>query len=298
MKAAVMVAALCLLLGSCGGKPEAVADFRFLTPRPFGYVIGDEIHQRIELRTRPGAVIAPGSLPVQGMLNRWLNLNRVEVRQQTAGSGNAYRIDLFYQAFYAPQEVKMLTIPGFELILELGHAQFRQSVPPWHFTLSPLHELAIRKDDGGEYIRPDVPPPAVPATQLAQALPGAIALLLVSVAGLAAVYGKIGLFPRRLIFKSAYRRLCRAETEEFTVSLDIFHQALNRLYQKPLFRAGLTDFFQRFPAYRQLETHILWFFDCSDHCFFSAETQVVSSQVRDRLKQLCRACRAIERNRL
>lgn len=298
MSKVLTTAVLCLLLASCGGKPDAVVDFKFLTPRPFGYVIGDEIHHRIELHAKAGAEIAPGSLPVQGMLNRWLNLNRVEVQRQTAGAGRDYQIDLYYQAFYAPQEVKMLTIPGFELTLAVGKLQFNQTVPPWHFTLSPLHELAVRKDDGGEYIRPDALPPAIEAPAAAQMLPLAIAVLLASAAGLAVLNGKLAVFPRKLIFKTAYQRLCRAEAYEFAVSLDIFHQALNRLHQKPLFRAGLADFFQRFPAYRGQEAHIMWFFDCSDACFFAADAKTVSSAERERLKQLCRDCREIERNRI
>lgn len=298
MSKMLTLAVLSLLLASCGAKPDAVEDFRFLTPRPFGYVIGDEIHHRIELHAKAGAEIAPGSLPVQGTLNRWLNLNRVEVEQKTAGAGRDFRIDLYYQAFYAPQEVKMLTIPGFELTLAAGKSQFSQTVPPWHFTLSPLHELAVRKDDGGEYIRPDALPPAVAAPPAAQMLGFLVALSLASAAGLAVLYGKLAVFPRRLIFKTAYQRLRRAEADEFAASLDIFHQALNRLYRKPLFRAGLADFFRQFPAYRGLEAHILWFFDCSDAYFFAAQPEAVSTGERERLRQLCRDCREIERNRV
>jgi mxaA protein len=63
------------LLGCSGSIDEPVSYFNVETPRPFGYVNGDEIPQRIVIETRSGIGLQLGSLPAKGQINRWLNLN-------------------------------------------------------------------------------------------------------------------------------------------------------------------------------------------------------------------------------
>jgi len=70
-----------LLLGCSGSIDEPVSYFTVETPRPFGYVNGDEIPLRIVLETRSGISLQAGSLPAKGQINRWLNLNQVTVNQ-------------------------------------------------------------------------------------------------------------------------------------------------------------------------------------------------------------------------
>ncbi len=114
------------LLGCSGSIDEPVSYFNVETPRPFGYVNGDEIPQRIVIETRSGITLQNGSLPAKGQINRWLNLNQVTVKQ----SGQRYEIDLRYQVFYAPLEVKSLTLPGFTLQLNQGKKASAKSSPP------------------------------------------------------------------------------------------------------------------------------------------------------------------------
>ena len=129
------------LIGCSGSIDEPVSYFNVETPRPFGYVNGDEISQRIIIETRSGITLQTGSLPAKGPINRWLNLNQITVKQ----SGQRYQIDLRYQVFYAPLEVKVLTLPGFTVQLSQGEKSVGKSIPAWSFTLSPLRELVVRQ---------------------------------------------------------------------------------------------------------------------------------------------------------
>ena len=117
------------LLGCSGSIDEPVSYFNVETPRPFGYVIGDEIPQRIVLETRSGISLQAGSLPAKGQINRWLNLNQVSVKQ----SGQRYEIDLRYQVFYAPLEVKSLTLPGFTVHFSQGDKDYQPKRPRMDF---------------------------------------------------------------------------------------------------------------------------------------------------------------------
>ncbi len=147
-----------LLTGCSGSNTEPVRNFTFTAPRPFGYVLGDEITQRIEFDTDDSVTLQTTSLPVKGQIKRWLNLNAVSVKQQERDGGIHHELTLRYQVFYAALEVKLLTIPGFNLSLQQSGKALSQAVPTWAFNVSPLRELAVRKTEKGEYKRRDAQP--------------------------------------------------------------------------------------------------------------------------------------------
>ena len=190
------------LLGCSGSIDEPVSYFNVETPRPFGYVNGDEIPQRIVIETRSGISLQTGSLPAKGQINRWLNLNQVTVKQ----SGQRYEIDLRYQVFYAPLEVKSLTLPGFTLQLSQGEKSISQNVPAWTFTLSPLRELVVRQTEQGEYMRPDSPPSLLANTQALYGLAASLAVAVLIAAYLGYLYGCFPNMLRRTLFKQALRK--------------------------------------------------------------------------------------------
>jgi mxaA protein len=293
MKAVLTTFLLALSLFGCS-EQQAVSDLELLTPRPFGYVIGDEIQYRLLLETRNGVKLQAGSLPRQGALNRWLNLNRITVEESRAGGGFRYTIDLSYQVFYAPNEVKMLAIPGFNLTLGQGDKTAEQAVPAWNFTLSPLRELAVRKDGSGEYKRPDAMPPMLPTGGPALALIIAGLIALSSATGLAFLYGYLPGMPRRSIFKRASGKLARLSGRELEQGLAVFHDALNALNRQPLFKHKLAGFYRQHPQYRSVGEQLEWFFNCSNSYFFAG---VIESgpETLDKLKKLCADCREIER---
>jgi mxaA protein len=293
MRAVLIGILLSLSLLGCSDQ-QAVSDVELLTPRPFGYVIGDEIRHRLLLETRNGIKLQAGSLPRQGALNRWLNLNQIKVEESRAGSGFRYTIDLTYQVFYAPNEVKMLTIPGFELTLGQGDKTAEQAVPAWNFTLSPLRELAVRKDGSGEYKRPDAMPPMLPAGGPVFGLIIAGLGALSSATGLAFLYGYLPGMPRRSIFKRASRKLARLSGQELEQGLAVFHDALNALNRQPLFKHKLAGFYRQHPQYRSVGEQLEWFFNCSNSYFFAG---VIESgpETLDKLRKLCADCREIER---
>lgn len=278
------------LLGCSGSIDEPVSYFNVETPRPFGYVNGDEIPQRIIIETRSGISLQPGSLPAKGQINRWLNLNQVTVKQ----SGQRYQIDLLYQVFYAPLEVKALTLPGFTVQLSQGEKSIGQSVPAWTFTLSPLRELIARQSEQGEYMRPDSPPPLLTDTQALYGLAASLSVAALIAAYLAYLYGCFPNRLRRTLFKRALRKLAGLSKADMEQTLTVVHQALNNLNGQPLFANRLSDFYRRNPQYRQINAQLAWFFNYSNRYFFS-DGMIVVAQDLQQLKDLCEHCRKIER---
>jgi len=278
------------LLGCSGSIDEPVSYFNVETPRPFGYVNGDEIPQRIVLETRSGISLQPGSLPAKGQINRWLNLNQVTVKQ----SGQRYQIDLLYQVFYAPLEVKSLTLPGFTVQLSQGEKSISQSVPAWTFTLSPLRELVARQSEQGEYLRPDSPPPLLTDTQALYSLAAGLSVAVLIAVYLAYLYGCFSGMSRRTVFKRALRKLAGLSKADIEQALTVVHHALNSLNGQPLFLNRLGEFYRRNPEYLQINSQLAWFFNYSNRYFFS-DGMIAVAQDFQQLKDLCEQCRKIER---
>ncbi len=292
---AVMVIWLSLYLLACNTAPNTpVSDFEFLTPRPFGYINGDEIRHKIIIETRNGVQLQRGGLPKRGVVNRWLNLNNVAVSETKISGGFRYEINLTYQAFYAPLEVKMLTIPSFDLPLAQGGNNASQTVPAWHFTLSPLRELSIRKDESGQYMRPDAAPQLLGDDGVVYGLWAAMAVTLSSAGGLAYLYGYLPGLPKRRVFKKASKKLAGLSAAQTTEALTVFHQALNTVNGAPLFKHQLADFYRHYPSYQIADPQLVWFFNTSNQHFFSDAAQTQSATLAT-LRKLCATCLDIER---
>lgn len=281
-------------LSSCNdAKNSVITDFEHLTPRPFGYVIGDEIAHRVIIETRDGAKLNQANLPTKGILNRWLNLNQINVKEKPLNGGYHYEIDLTYQVFYAPQATKMLTIPSIALNFNQAGQALEKIIPTWQFTISALREIQMRKDEHGEYMRPNEPAPFLSP-------PHAIAKLLFSLASfvfsgtwLAYFYGFISL-PRRKIFKQPYQKLLKLKETELEQGFTLMHHALNTLNGKPLFSSQLPNFYETNPQYKTAKKLLDDFFQVSTLYFFAGQN-LNKKETLQLIKKSCELCLAIER---
>jgi mxaA protein len=278
------------LLGCSGSIDEPVSYFNVETPRPFGYVNGDEIPQRIVIETRSGITLQTGGLPAKGQISRWLNLNQVTVKQ----SGRRYQIDLLYQVFYAPLEVKSLTLPGFTVQFSQGEKSIGKNIPAWTFTLSPLRELVVRQTEQGEYMRPDSPPPLLANTQALYSLAISLTVAVLIATYLGYLYGCFPGMSRRTVFKRALRKLAGLSKTDMEQALTLVHHALNTLNGQPLFSNRLSQFYLSNPQYLKVSSQLTWFFNFSNRYFFSVGMIVVAQDLQQ-LKDFCERCRKIER---
>ncbi len=290
MRVWLMVLLCCLTACS----DSVTSQLRLLTPRPFGYVLGDTLEHQVLITTDNGVKLNKNSLPKPGPLNRWLQLNALSVQEEAIGGGHTrYRIALTYQVFYAPLEVKMLTIPAFNVLLQQGQQQAEQTVPAWSFTLAPLRELAVRKDEAGEYMRPDAVVPLMSSEAAWTKALGAFLLALLSAGYLMSSYGYLARFNKKRVFKPAYQRLLRVSDSQLDQGFALMHGAFNQVYGQPLFQAQLPDFFSQHAKYQKLRPELSEFFDLSNRYFFGHST-LSSHEVVTRLQQLCLQCARIE----
>ncbi len=293
MKRWILLGVLSGLLSACSALlPSPIGRFELQTPRPFGYLIGDEIRHRIVIETRQGITLNFDSLPKQGAINRWLNLNRISVATDSETGETV--VDLLYQGFYAPNEVKMLSVPGFTLRFDQAGKTVEQIVPEWRFTQSPLKELAVRKDEAGlDYMRPDALPSLLSTSKQWLAVYVSLSGALCTGFYLAYLYGLFPLWPKQRIFKAALRELDRRSQQDMGRALAVVHHAFNVLNDQPLFKHRLQAFYQSHPEYRAAAEQIDWFFNFSNEVLFAGKQDFVAEDSLQ-LQDLCRVCREIE----
>jgi mxaA protein len=305
-----------------GETPGPIRDFQVLTPRPFGYAIGDVILQNLVVDVDQSVVLDRNSIP-KNRINRWLELREASVKESDRDGLRRYSIELNYQTFYAPLEVKNLAIPTFKLVFNQNGAAFELEVPSWRFTTAPIRELSVLREEGLEPMRPDVPPALSNGNGPRARLGLAAALGAGAGLYLAYLYGYLPWQQRGRHFRAAcrtIRTLSRAGIgSEYSAAYTAIHRAFNGVYGQPLFSEQLETFFAENPAYRPLREEIQAFFASSYEFFFGEpereksgegepgpESRPPRGELRggreytefpmSRLFRLCRDCYAIERN--
>ena len=92
MMGAGLSLALWSALASALTEP-AIKRLEVVTPRPFGYVIGDTFEHRIELEVASPYRLDQDTLPRAGRLNRWLELRPPIVRRYRRWKSTLYEIN-------------------------------------------------------------------------------------------------------------------------------------------------------------------------------------------------------------
>lgn len=293
-----------LWMGSTGtasamALPGGVLAMSLEAPRDFGYVIGDVIRHMVVIDTKRGAGIDPNSLPKEGWVNRWLWLRRVSLRVREKDRVLRHRLTLEYQTFYAPREVKNLSIPAFSLALS-GSAETLE-ILAWRFTMAPIRELSVARVDGLEPMRPDAAPALLETKRHRWQLFAAMVTAAAAVTAWAYYaawlpYGRRG---RHFVVACRALRSLQGQVANPAVVRAGFiylHRAFDGTWGEPLFREGLPDFFRSHPAYALLRSEIEAFFLDSYEVFFGDEASRSPAFDLPRLDRLARACLRAERS--
>jgi len=286
------------LFGHAAQAP--IERFEILTPRPFGYLIGDLIHHEIALQTRKPYTLQKSSVPSAGNLNYWLELRSVALEEREGQTVNRYRILLTYQTFYAPVDVKALSIPAFQLVLSGPDRDLNLPIPAWEFTMSALRELELRIEGEREYMRPDAKPRPLDLDVHQNRLSLFIAA---SVVTLLYTLWRYGQWPgrRRKPFARAARELrgLRGKAVDLTSyqqALRRVHHAFNQTAGAPVFAHDVERFLREHPTFLPLKAEIRAFFDSSQRIFFGAGGDLgMDHDPWHALERFWRCCQECER---
>ena len=296
-----------LLVASAVASPlagAAVEKLEMTTPRPFGYVIGDTIEHRVSLALDPGFELDPDSIPKPGRTGRWLALNESVLESDARNGTTRHSIRIRYQLVNAARSVIGAATPPLSLRILGPEGDFPVVIPSWGFTFGPVVPPEDRTAGRRPDLRPALHPPPfeTDARAVRVAALGLLALVLVVLIVREHLAGR-STAPSGRHFDRAWRRLRRrsrgpSPADAFTQALVEVHAAFNATAGRAVFEHDLARFFVEHPRFEPVRTPIEAFFAESGKLLYGRNDAAPDTGPNlDRLRDLCRACRDVERNR-
>ncbi len=277
----------------------AMRKIDILTPRNYGYVIGDRLKHEVRVSLETPYRVDEQSLPAAGRINRWLWLHTPELDKREYSDATVYHLRLVYQLLSAPKGVEELFTPEWTLYVTDGTDRLPLIVTPWRFTAAPL---VNRDPDDIAYtdIQPALPPPPIPIRGYWIGLAAAVAALTAATILLCYVHWMVpflarsnGPFSRAL--RTVSRLVKSPHADRDTTAFRVVHRAFDETAGCVVFPETLTDFFRDHPEFEHLRADIERFFRASRARFFETDFNNAPHVKIGTLKTLCHACRDIER---
>ena len=291
-----------LLLAVSPPADAAVEHLSVKTPRSFGYVIGDTIEHEVSLALDPGFDLDLQSIPEPGRVSRWLSLNDVTHEGRNRDGTSRHTIRLRFQVVNAAQSVIGAGTPPLSLRIVGPEDDFPVVVPGWAFTISPMLTPENRPPGRLPDLRPALlPEPA--STTMRTVRVAALGVLVLGLVALIARRHLAGQFGKRSHghFERAYRRIQRRmrgpeAPVAYADALVEMHTAFNATAGWAVFEHDLERFFVEHPRFKPLRAPIAALFAESGAVFYGSGTHsTADSRNPDSVRDLCRACRDVER---
>ncbi len=270
--------------------------------RSYGIMVGDMIHHRFLVEVKAPFSVIQSSLPQAGELTYWLELRDVSVSSKESDDTTLYLIDLKYQTFYAPLDVRSLNIPAITLDFSAGEQRAQLRLPDWDFTMSPIKEITPsgvgNENDVAAFMKAAIAPRNHALGELKQraiVLTLAAAVTVILLLWINGLLPKLGQSPFTYAAKQIRRRKRGGlkSNDDYLACLQAVHQAINRRARTTVFASQLDDFLIQFPQFGGLRQELSHFFQQSRAAFF-LDMQPGESLIQDCLN-LCRQMAAADK---
>ncbi len=271
------------------------ARIQMASPRDYGYVIGDVVHQTLDVDTPGSEEIDPGSLPPAGPMNEWLTVLGSHVEVMTDSNPSRSRVVIDYQIFKAVRAPEQVTLPPLSLRLNGKELQNLAS-PLFNVHINPVIPQTLQDEE--VTVRDPMPPLPVNASKARTGL--AISVLALSLA--LGLWGlRRWILSRRVLpfsasqsrFRSALSAGDRGALEQ---GLRLMHRALDQTQGHTLFHGQLEAFLNEHPRFGQLDNGLREFFRLSEQVFFDQTFEVTDIRHHtERLRILFDQCQKAER---
>lgn len=248
-------------------------------PHGYGWWLGDELLQRIELGLQPGVTVDPASLPKPRAVDYWLDLRSVGTEKTETG----LRLTLHWQNFYSALEPSQRDVPPQPIRLTDGTAI---QLPGFAFVTSPIRPIMAPSTP--DQLQPD------PRFRLIDPTPARI--------GLGLSLAALGLSILVLVWHQAWGPFRARPARPFTRAARVMarnpdrrllHRALDAAFGRVLIGADLPRFLASNPQFQPLANRLTAFFAASDATFFGKGNQPDPAEALT----LARALSRIERGR-
>lgn len=268
---------------------ETVSAATVQQPRPFGYVLGDIVTQRILLRFGESQ-FDPADLPPYERIGVWLE--RRTPRLDADADGRLW-LAVDYQIISAPQSFAPLTIPEWKLADKSGMRALK--IAAWTVNVAPLSLSDPSASNVLEALRPDRPAPLLAITPIRQRITFWSGALLLTLTLWLSWY--------------AWRTWRASSTQPFAVALRevrrlgdtapeawrALHRAFDRTAGQTVHASTLDTLFGKAPHLIPLRAQIAQFFAQSNDLFFGSGLPSAPVSVRELSVKLRRIEKRVER---
>jgi mxaA protein len=245
--------------------------------RNYGVMVGDMIQHRFIVEVQAPYSLIQSSIPQPGDLSYWLELMDIDVSTKESDEKILYLIELNYQTFYAPLDVRSLNIPAIPLDFSADERRFQLRLPDWEFTMSPIKEIVPRgvgnDNDVAAFMKAAIAPRSFSLADTNERLlyiTVATLLTLIALLWLSGLLPKLGRSPFVLAAREI-RRIKRGgiqSTDDYLACLQAVHKAINHRAEATVFSGQLDHFIENYPQFSSLKAELSTFFDRSRDAFF------------------------------
>lgn len=261
--------------------PNAIVE----QPRPFGYVIGDLLTQRILLQVE-GREFEPAMLPRAERVGLWLE--RRTLRIESSDDGHRWLV-ADYQVINAPQALMTVSVPAWELQPRSGETPLR--VGAWPISVSPLTPRLPFGKGSLQELRPDRAALIIATEPIGRRIAiWSYALAVTLVLWLGWLLWRGWRASSTQPFARALREMRRFEASA-PQAWHALHRAFDRTAGQATQTATLADLFRQAPHLLPLRPKIEQFFDQSGEWFFGSGPPAKPLSVR----KLCAELRRLEK---
>ena len=230
-------------------------------PRPFGYVVGDLIEQRVLLQSQHHR-FEPASLPRPGRIGVWLERRTPSIVSDSQGQR---WLVLDYQLVTAPQGLTTINLPALDLASTNGQSL---KIPQWPVSVGPMTARTVIAQGGLQELRADRPAPAIPTEPIVRQIElWSIALVVTLAAWLAWLLWRNWRAAMNRPFARAAREM-RAVGDDAPEAWQALHRAFDRAAGRVVQSATLPELFRTASYLEPLRPRIESFFAQSADYFF------------------------------
>jgi mxaA protein len=292
-----------MLFASAASAHAQIRSVKLVTPRLFGYFVGDVLHTEVDITVDPDADLVPASVPAPGPLNSWIDLTGSRFEKASAGGAKLYRLYFDYQNFYPSLDSRYLDIPSFPISFTEAGKTITAQVPQWSFLISSLREvLPEAKASGADYMQPDVIPPLfdLDRDRIAFLIFLAASSVWCSLLAYHLAWWPFGARAKRP-FSEASRRVrrllnARRDSSGYRDALLTLHRAIDATAGHAVFAEDLPEFLDEAPAFSGLQGEFNLFFRSSRQTFFADNLNGTTADFSpSEIRQFCDRLAAVER---
>jgi len=253
-------------------------------PRPFGYLVGDVLVQKIRLSVdgRPVEIVDP---PRKDKIGVWLS--RRATSFETRADGTRWML-LDYQIINASKDVDVIHLP--KLHLRTRSPKVFLDVPEWPITVGAITPSQVRNQGGLLALQPDEPAPRIDTAVIHHRLQLALLGLLFTVLVWLGWWRLREWQASRAMPFARARRELRSFSPTSPAAWRAVHRAFDATAGRVVQPVSLPRFFEQAPQYAPLKSEIEAFYADSAALFFGGAMPSAAM-----LSSLCAKLRAIEK---